>query len=113
MRPGGDDDLARAIRPTSTAHARPSRPARLTPELPDEQALLQELWQISHFGWMPEAAIRRSLTIASGREIPAAAVTERLGRLLELGWAEQRDSSAGTGERAWRLTDSGRRALQR
>lgn len=74
---------------------------------------MQELWQISHFGWMPEAAIRRSLTIASGREIPPAALGDRLRRLLELGWAEQRDSAGGAGERVWRLTDSGRSALQR
>ena len=62
---------------------------------------------------MPEAAIRRSLTIASGREIPPAALGDRLRRLLELGWAEQRDSAGGAGERVWRLTDSGRGALQR
>ncbi len=90
-------------------------PRRLppTPELPDERALVQELWQISHFGWMPEAAIRRSLTIAGGREIPPVALADRLRRLLDLGWGEQRDSAGGAGEREWRLTDSGRRVLQR
>jgi hypothetical protein len=36
------------------------------------------LWQISHFGWIPQAAIRRSLIISGGPEIPAAALAERL-----------------------------------
>ncbi|MGA2929922.1 MAG: hypothetical protein ABSG43_28835 [Solirubrobacteraceae bacterium] len=86
------------------------RPAGPDPELPDDQALLRECWQISHFGWIPEAAIRRGLIIAAGQEIPAAALTERLQQLLRRGWAEERDGATGTSEREWRLTDSGRRA---
>ena len=83
-----------------------------TPEPPDGQALLWELWRISRFGWMPEATLRRGLTIAGGRQISAEAVAERLRGLREFGWVEQRDSSRGAGERAWRLTDSGRSALR-
>ena len=90
----------------------PRRPAQraASAKPPEEQALLRELWQISHFGWIPEVAIRRSLTIASGQEIPPAALAERLRQLLERGWAEQRNGDAGTGAREWRLTDSGRNA---
>ena len=84
--------------------------ARSSSTPPDEQALLFELWQISHFGWIPETAIRRSLRIAGGHEISAAVLTERMRRLLDRGWVEQRDSDPGTGGREWRLTDSGRGA---
>jgi hypothetical protein len=42
----------------------------LDPKPPDDQALLRECWQISHFGWIPEAAIRRSLIISGGQENP-------------------------------------------
>ncbi len=83
---------------------------RPDPTPSDEQALLDELWQISHFGWIPEAAIRRALTIAGGQEISAVAVAERLRRLVERGWVEQRDRDADTQEQEWRLTDSGRSA---
>ena len=110
MRPAGSDDVAETIRSTKAAYAPPAGPARPIPEPPDEQTLLDELWQISHFGWIPEAAIRRSLTIASVQEIPAGGVDDRLRQLLERGWAEQRHSDAGAGEREWRLTDSGRNA---
>ena len=87
----------------------PADPARPSAKPPDEQALLHELWQISHFGWISEKAIRRSLSIA-GQELLAAALAERLRQLLERGWAEQRHSDAGTSGREWRLTDSGRNA---
>jgi hypothetical protein len=85
-------------------------PARASRQPRDEQSLLHELWQISHFGWIPQAAIRRSLIIScGGQEIPAAALAERLRRLLERGWAEQRRDAA-LGDCQWRLTDSGRSA---
>jgi DNA-binding HxlR family transcriptional regulator len=42
--------------------------------------------------------------------MPAIVLTEGLRQLLERGWAEQRHSDADTGEREWRLTDSGRNA---
>ncbi len=81
---------------------------RSGPKPSDEQALLHELWQISHFGWISEAAIRRTLTIAGGQELSALAVGERLRPLAERGWVERRH--AGTDEHEWRLTDSGRSA---
>ena len=63
-------------------------PARSSSTPPDERALLFELWQISHFGWISETAIRRSLRIAGGHEIAAAALAERLRRLLDRdGWS--------------------------
>jgi hypothetical protein len=111
MRLTGHDALAGTIRPTKAAYRPPPGPARPSPKPLDEQTLLRELWQISHFGWIPEAAIRRSLTIA-GNEIPAATLAERLRQLQQRGQAEQRHSNAGTGEREWRLTDSGRNAVE-
>jgi hypothetical protein len=107
MRLAGNDDPAGASRPTKSGYPPPPGPARPSPKPPDEQALLHELWQISHFGWIREAAILRNLTIV-GQKIPAPALAERLRQLLKRGWAEQRHSDAGTGEREWRLTDSGR-----
>ena len=110
MRPGAhpdNDDLAAMNRP-----ARPgSRPSpgssRARATRLDEQTLLHELWQISHFGWIPETAVRRGLTIAGGHEIPTSALHECLRQLLERGWAELRHTGADA--REWRLTDSGRR----
>ncbi len=106
---GRHDHVARAIGPTHAQYTPPGGPARPTPS--DEHALLHELWQISHFGWIPEATIRRSLTIGGVQEIPAAALAERLSQLVEHGSVEQRHSDAGAGEREWRLTDTGRNAL--
>ncbi len=91
-----------AKRHASTSQLRTSPIRPLDPNPPDEQTLLRECWQISHFGWIPEAAIRRSLTISGGQAIPAAALADRLQQLLKRGWAEQRDSAAGAGEREWR-----------
>jgi len=110
MRPAGHD-MRGQIRRASAGYV-PAGPARPGPKPPDEQALLQELWQVSHFGWMTEVAIRRSLTI-SGRHEILAVLAERLRQLLDRGWVEQRHSAAGTGQREWRLTDSGRNALSR
>ncbi len=85
--------------------------ARAGRTLADEHALLDELWQISHFGWVTQSTIHRGVTISAGHEIPATALAQRLRQLLERGWAEQRLSTARTGEREWRLTDSGRNSL--
>jgi hypothetical protein len=94
----------------ATRSPKPGTPAGPSAKPPDEQTLLQELWQISHLGWISETAILRSLTIAGGQEIPGDALAERLRQLLERGWAEQRPSDAGKRAREWRLTDSGRNA---
>ncbi|MGO9791057.1 MAG: hypothetical protein ACLP8S_16645 [Solirubrobacteraceae bacterium] len=107
MRLTSHDALAGTIRPTKAGY----RPARPSPKPPNEQALLLEVWQISHFGWIPEAAIRRSLTIAGYQQLPASALAERLRQLLKRGWTEQRHSDTGTGESEWRLTDRGRNAV--
>jgi len=110
MRPADEDDEAdaRAIQARQAGYAWPAGPARRDAKLPDERTLLREIWQISHFGWIAEATIRRGLTIAGGQELSAGAVARHLQLLVELGWAEQRDGDAG--EREWRLTDSGRNA---
>jgi hypothetical protein len=110
MRPTSDDDLV-AIGPGDESRV-PSegRAGSLESPASGGAGILRELWQISHFGWGREPAIRRSMTIADGHEIPAGALAERLRQLLERGWVERRDSDAGTGEREWRLTDSGRNA---
>jgi hypothetical protein len=52
--------------------------------------LLHALWLISHFGWIAEATIRRSLIISGAQEILATALAERLRQLLNRGWVEQR-----------------------
>ena len=82
------------------------------PEPPDVQKLLEELWQISHHGWIGDGVIRRGLII-SGEGIPVAALVQGLRMLLERGWIEQRDSDAYPGELEWRLTDSGRTHAKR
>jgi DNA-binding HxlR family transcriptional regulator len=75
--------------------------------------MLTELWQISHFGWITEAAVRRSVIIASGRDVTPALVADGLRQLLERGWVEQRPRGAGAQESEWRLTSSGRSAVPR
>jgi hypothetical protein len=73
--------------------------------------LLGALWLISHFGWIAEATIRRSLIISGAQEILATALAQRLRQLLNRGWVEHRHNDAGTDEPEWRLTDNGRAAL--
>jgi hypothetical protein len=88
--------------------AGPPRPGR-TPS--DEHALLHELWQISHFGWIAHATLLRSLTI-SGHRIADGALAGHLQQLLDRGWMEQRSNAAHADQREWRLTDSGRTAVR-
>jgi hypothetical protein len=54
----------------------------------ERQALLQDLWLISHFGWIAEATIRRALVISGTHEIPAVSLAERLRQLLNRGWVD-------------------------
>ncbi|MGZ6870311.1 MAG: hypothetical protein ACXVHI_08430, partial [Frankiaceae bacterium] len=89
----------------------PAGPPRPGPKLPGEHALLHELWQISHFGWIAHATLLRSLTI-SGHRIADAALPGHLQQLLDRGWMEQRSNAAHAGQREWRLTDSGRTAVR-
>jgi len=76
----------------------------------DERTLIDELWRISHFGWIPEGVIRRALTLARGREVPTDGLHRDLHQLLARGWVEHHDADTNMGDRHWRLTDSGREA---
>jgi hypothetical protein len=104
-----DDDYLAATRPLTPDEG----PVDRTPtiyRLLDQRTLIDELWRISHFGWIPETAIRRALTLAGGHEIPDDSLHQGLCQLLERGCVEHRDSDADTGEHHWRLTDTGRQA---
>ena len=83
MRPAGHD-MGGQIGRTNAGYL-PAGPARPGSKPPDEHALLQELWRVSHFGWITEVAIRRSLTISGVHEI-LAVLAERLRQLLDRGW---------------------------
>jgi hypothetical protein len=76
----------------------------------DERTLIDELWRISHFGWIPEAAIRRALTLARGQETATDSLHHGLRQLSERGCVEHRDGDASTGIHHRRLTDHGRHA---
>ena len=90
------------------------RPTRDAPAIaPSDRELLRELWSISHFGWIEQATICRTLIISGARETLAGDLGDRLRQLRNRGWVEQRDNDAGTEEREWRLTDSGRDVLVR
>ena len=105
-----DDDYLAATRPLAPTDDRPVDRTPTIRRLLDQRTLIDELWRISHFGWIPEAAIRRALTLARGHEIPNDSLHQGLCQLLERGCLEHRDSDADTGEHHWRLTDSGRHA---
>jgi hypothetical protein len=105
-----DDDYLAATRPLTPTHHRSVDPTSTSRRPLDERTLIDELWRISHFGWIPEAAIRRTLTLSRGQAIGADSVHHGLRRLLDRGCVEHRDSNGDTGEHHWRLTDSGRHA---
>jgi hypothetical protein len=105
-----DDDYLAATRPVTPAHDGPVDQTPTSRRPMDERTLIDELWRISHFGWIPEAAIRRALTLSRGREIPSDSLREDLQRLSDGGRVEHRDREADTGDHHWRLTDSGRQA---
>jgi DNA-binding HxlR family transcriptional regulator len=86
-------------------------PTRRNRSPASDQELLDALWLISHFGWIAEATIRRTLMISDAQRILAAGLAERLRQLLNRGWVERRHNDAGTDEPEWRLTESGRDAL--
>jgi hypothetical protein len=92
--------------------AQPTRdaPAAIAPS---DRELLHELWSISHFGWIAQATICRALIISGAHETLASDLGDRLRHLRNRGWLEPRDNDAGTDEREWRLTDSGRDVLVR
>ena len=105
-----DDDYLAATQPLAPTDEGPVERTRTIRRLLDPHTLTDELWRISHFGWIPEAAIRRALTLAGGHDIPDDSLHHGLRQLLQRGWLEHRDSDADTGEHHWRLTDTGRHA---
>ena len=105
-----DDDYLAATEPREPTDERPVDRTPTTRRLLDQRTLIDELWRISHFGWIPEAAIRRALTLAGGHEIPNDRLHQSLRQLLEHGCVEHRASDTDSGEHHWRLTDGGRRA---
>ena len=64
-----DDDYLAATRPLTPTDERSVDRTPTSRRPLDERTLIDELWRISHFGWIPEAAIRRALTLARGHEI--------------------------------------------
>jgi hypothetical protein len=102
-----EDDLV-AIRPLGPGGERLVDRARTSARLLAERTLLEELWRISHFGWIPEAVIRHALTLAGGREIPTDSLHQGLRQLLDRGWVEHDAGEDADGEQRWRLSDSGR-----
>jgi DNA-binding HxlR family transcriptional regulator len=100
------------IPPTHSGQPAAAGQADPTPGPPDVQKLLEELWQISHYGWIGDGVIRRGLII-SAEGIPVAALAQGLRILVERGWVEQRDSDTYPGKLEWRLTDSGRTHAKR
>ena len=105
-----DDDYLAATGPLTPTDEGPVEPTPTIRRLLDQRTLIDELWRISHFGWIPEAAIRRALTLAGGHEIPNDGLHQSLRQLLERGYLDHRDSDADTGQHHWRLTDTGRHA---
>jgi hypothetical protein len=106
-----EEDYVIAIRPLGRGGEPPVEPRGITARLLEERTLLEELWRISHFGWIPEAFIRRALTLAGGGEVPTSRLHQGLRRLLERGWVEHQASEDADGEQCWRLSDRGRQIL--
>ena len=105
-----DVDYLAAARPLERTHDRPVERTRTSRGPLDERTLVDELWRISHFGWIPEGVIRRARTLARGQAIPTDGLHQGLRQLLACGWVEHDDGDANIGEHHWRLTDSGRDA---
>jgi hypothetical protein len=105
-----DVDYLAATRPPAPADDQPVERTRTSRRPLDERTLIDELWRISHFGWIPEGLIGRDLRLARGQEIPPDGVHQSLRQLLARGWVEHQDGDADMGGHRWRLTDSGRDA---
>jgi hypothetical protein len=120
MRRGNPAERPRSSSPTLTTSPPPGRwnapttgpveRTRTSRGPLDERTLIDELWRISHFGWIPEGVIRRARTLARGQAIPTDDLHQGLRQLLACGWVEHDDGDANIGEHHWRLTDSGRDA---
>ena len=105
-----DVDYLAATRPLAPTHDQPVEWARTSRRPLDERTLLDELWRISHFGWIPERVIRRALTLARGPRIPTHGLHQGLRQLLARGRVEHHDGDANIEDHHWRLTESGRDA---
>ena len=103
----GEEDYLVAVRPLGRGEPLVDR-GGTTARLLEERTLLEELWRISHFGWIPEAVIGRALTLAGGRELPTDSLHQGLRRLVDRGWVENQASEGTDGEQHWRLSDRGR-----
>ncbi len=103
-----EEDYLVAVRPRRHGDEPLVDPGGTTARLLQERTLLEELWRISHFGWIPEAVIGRALTLAGARELPTDSLHQGLRRLLDRGWVEHQASEDTDGEQHWRLSDSGR-----
>ena len=103
------DDLV-VTRPLAPTDDQPVERTRTSRRPLDERTLIDELWRISHFGWIPEGVIRRALTLVRGQEVRTDGVHQGLRQLLARGWVEHDDGDANLGDHHWRLTDSGRDA---
>ncbi len=104
-----EEDYLVAVRPVARGGEPLVARGGTTARLLEERTLLEELWRISHFGWIPEAVIGRALTLAGGRELPTDSVNQGLRRLLDRGWVEHQASEDTDGEQRWRLSGRGRR----
>jgi len=104
-------DIAGAVQLRRAGYVVPASPGRRDRKPADDQALLYELWQTSHFGWMAEATIRRTLIVSGLQESLGGSFAECLRRLLTRGWVEHRHGDVSRDDREWRLTDSGRDVL--
>ena len=105
-----DDDYLAPMRLLTPTDDRPVDGTPTIRRLLDQRTLIDELWRIGHFGWIPETAIRLALTLAGGHEIPNDSLHQSLRQLLQRGCLEHDDSDTDTGEHHWRLTDTGRQA---
>jgi len=105
-----DVDYLVATRPLAPSDEQPVERTSTSCRPLDERTLIDELWRISHFGWIPEGLIRRVLTLARGQEIPPDGMHQGLRQLLARGWVEHHDGDVNIAGDHWRLTDSGRDA---
>ena len=108
-----DVDYLAATGPLAPTDDRAVERTRTSRGSVDERTLIDELWRISHFGWIPEGVMRRALTLARGREAPTDGLHQGLRQLLARGWVEHRDADANIGDHHWRLTYRGRDARDR
>jgi len=104
-----DVDHPAATRPLAPTDDRPVDRTSTTRGPLDERTVIDELWRISHFGRIPEGAIRRALMLARDQEVPTDGLHRGTRQLLARGWVEHRNG--GTGKN--RVASRKRRLLRR